>query len=397
MKLTKRVVDAAQPVQGKKVFLWDDELPGFGVSLSWLGHRPATKSYILQYRTRGRRSRRLTLGRYEVLTCEQARSDARRLLAQVAEGGDPMDERHRLRAESTLGEFAEEYLARVTAKKSKPATLSLYRHLLDRRILPEMGSRKLSAITRHDLVRLHSSMNEIPAMANQVLSLLSVLFRSAESWGLLPTGSDPCRGIPRFPAVKRRRFLSWAELERLGLALAEREHRSPAAILALRLLLLTGMRRGEVMALRWQHVDFERSVLHLPDSKTGAKDVVLGAAALQLLAEAPRESDWVHTSPRDSRTHIRDLSRIWGKIRQEIGIPDVRIHDLRHTFGSVGASAGLGLPIVGALLGHSQPSTTARYAHLADAPLRAGADLISGEIEAALSKRESAEVVELRP
>jgi integrase len=207
------------------------------------------------------------------------------------------------------------------------------------------------------------------------------MFNLAELWGLRPDGSNPRRHIRKYLEEKRERFLSAAELRRLGQVLDEMEAERvelPSAIAAVRLLLLTGCRLNEVMRLKWEHVDLTDAVLRLPESKTGAKTVQLGRAAVAVLRETERSYFNPHvivgTLPGKP---LSDLQPFWQRVRARAGLKDVRIHDLRHTFASVAVASGQGLPMIGKLLGHSQVQTTARYAHLAADPLQAAADDVS--------------------
>jgi integrase len=205
---------------------------------------------------------------------------------------------------------------------------------------------------------------------------------------LRPNSSNPCRHIEKFRERKHERFLTEAEFERLGRALAAAEREmltTPWIIAAIRLLILTGARLSEIRTLRWAEVDVERRMLRLGDSKTGKKTIHLSDAALEVLASIPRLPDnpYVICGERPG-THLVNLQKAWRRIRRLAGLDDLRIHDLRHSFASVAAAQGLSLPVIGALLGHSQPATTARYAHLAQDPLaRANAE-ISGRIVTAL-------------
>ena len=231
-------------------------------------------------------------------------------------------------------------------------------------------------------------MRATPGAANRTLALLSKMFNLAEKWGLRPDGSNPCRHIEKYPERRIDRFLSNAELADLGKVLAEDEYgrtELPSSIAAIRLLLFTGCRLSEILTLRWEHVDFENQYLRLPESKTGPKLVYLSPPALDLLSDLKREDD----NPfvilgRKPGTHQVNLRKPWGRIRKKAGLEDVRIHDLRHSFASMAVAGGLSLPVIGALLGHSQPATTARYAHLADDPLRQAANIAGGRIAAAM-------------
>ena len=209
------------------------------------------------------------------------------------------------------------------------------------------------------------------------------------------------QGVPRFPDQKNDRYLNMDEMGRLGSALAdaEKEGENPEAVAAIRLLLLSGCRKSEVLSLRWAEIDFERGVLALPDSKTGAKIVLLGAPALELLASLPRRQDNPYVLPgKKSGQHLVGLPRVWLRISKRAGLEGVRLHDLRHSFASIGASAGMGIAIVGKLLGHRDPKTTAQYAHIAHDPAKAAADSIAGSIARAMnpSGQIDATVVPLR-
>jgi integrase len=264
--------------------LWDTEVPGFGLRVRYTG----SKTYVVEYRNREQRKRRVTLGRHGRLTADQAREQARQVLARVARGEDPADERQESRSAPTLADLAARYLEQHATPKKKPASVKADGCILRLHVLPALGSRKVAALRLKDIADLHDAMREKPIQANRTLALLSKMLGLAERWGLRPPGSNPCRGIDRFPERPRERFLSSGELARLGAVLDEEEPREPFVVLAIRLLLLTGARRAEVLTLRWSEVDLERAALRLPDSKTGAKVIPLGPAALALLSSAPR-------------------------------------------------------------------------------------------------------------
>ncbi len=392
-KLTKTIIDVAKPDAKADVWLWDPELPGFGVRVFPSG----LKSFLIQYRNASAaRTRRMTIGRYGPLTPEEARTIARRKLLEVAGGEDPVQAKQDLRQELTFGEFSKLYLERHARAKKKPKSVHEDERILEDH-LSDLDAIKVSAVNRAMVAKLHAGMSGTPIMANRTVALLSKMMSLAEVWGYRPDGSNPCRGIERYKEAKRKRYLTSAEMTRLGKVLQTEETKRPVCVRGVRLLLLSGMRLNEVFTLKWSYVDFKRGALNLPDSKTGEKDVVLGGAALQLLVDVPEDKrgEWVLPSVRRKGRHIVNLNGFWEEVREAAGIKDVRIHDLRHAFGAVGAGAGLSLPMVGALLGHSQPATTARYAHLADAPLRHAADVVSGEIAAALAKKDDGKVVKM--
>jgi integrase len=394
--LTKKVCTAAKPHPTRDVTLWDDTLRGFGLRV-WPSGR---KVFVIQYRNAQGRIRRLTVGDFGRLTMEQARRDARVLLGDVDRGRDPLEERQRDRGGETVAELAARYLAEHAEAKKKPRSVAEDLRLLEKRVLPVLGRRKVADLTRADLAKLHHSLRDTPTEANRTLSLLSKMLSLAERWGLRPDASNPCRHVEKYRERKRERFLSGDELRRLGDVLAQTDHEGAemsSAVIALRLLLLTGARRSEVLTLRWAEVDLERGCLRLADSKTGAKVIPLAAPALEVLASAPRldGNPYVCCGLRPGE-HLIGLQKIWERVRRRAGLENVRLHDLRHSFASIGVAAGMGLPILGSILGHSSPATTARYAHMSDDPRHAAVEQIAGQIAAALNGRPTAEVIHFK-
>ncbi len=392
-KLTKKVVDAAKPDPDRDITQWDDSLRGFGLRI-WPSGR---KVFIIQYRNAQGRIRRLTVGDFGRLTPEEARQQARLLLAEVEKGRDPLEDRQQNRDGNTVAEFAALYLERHLIPKGKPRTVAEFRRLIEKRILPTLGKRKVADLHRADIAKLHHSMGSTPTEANRTLSLLKAMLNLAERWGMRPDSSNPCRFVERYPESKRERFLTAEEVGRLGRVLAEAESTGtelPSVPLAIRLLTLTGMRRSEVLGLRWEYVDAERSCFFLPDSKTGRKAVPVGPAVLELLARSPRlaGNPFVCAGARQGAPLV-GIDKAWKRLTKQAGLEGVRLHDLRHSFASVGAAAGLGLPLLGAILGHSNSATTARYTHLGDDPRRIGAARISGEIAASLNGHPAGEVI----
>ena len=377
-KLTKRVVDAAE-IRNTDYFLWDDELPGFGLRVMPSGR----KGYTVQFRA-GRRSRRMSLGPSTVLTCEQARNRAMALIAAAKGGDDPAAKRDAERQAVTVKELAKRFDEEHIALRVKATTGKGYRRLLDKTILPSIGNLRITDVTRADIAKLHHDQRRIPYEANRCLEVVSKMFTLAELWGLRPDGTNPRKHIKKYPEEKRERFLSQAEMRRVGEVLRDMEGEGielPSAIAAVRLLMLTGCRLGEIMNLKWEYVDLAGRALRLPDSKTGAKVVHLGQAAIDVLAKiakAPR-NPWVIVGTLPG-ARLSDLQPFWQRVRARAGLKDARIHDLRHTFASTAVAAGQGLPMIGKLLGHTQVQTTARYAHLAADPVRTAAEEVSGQI-----------------
>ncbi len=382
-RLTKRVVESVAP-RDKEFYVWDAEIPGLGLRVLPSGRR----QYIVQYRA-GRRSRRLSLGPSSILSPEQARNRALSILAEVRGGKDPAEDRDENRNALLVKELAQRFDDQHISVRLKPMTAREYRRALKKIILPKIGRMTVKNITRADIARFHHDMRSRPYQANRCLAIISKMFNVAELWGLRADGTNPTRLIPKYPERSRERFLTMAEIKHLGGTLREIEAEGkemPSAILAIRLLLYTGCRLNEIMTLKWEYVDLEAGMLHLPDSKTGAKTVYLGKPAIELLEKAPVivGNPWVITGALPG-ARLTDLQPFWQRVRARAGLEGVRIHDLRHTFASTAVAAGHSLPIIGKLLGHTQVQTTARYAHLAASPAMIAADSITSVLDQALA------------
>lgn len=423
IKISKRIVDLADCTRGRHS-LWDSELRGFGVQIEPTG----TKTYVVRYRPKGLGRdgprRFYKIGRHGDLTADEARQRAKSILGLVADGQDPAADMKSARSDHvrrrnalTVEALGAIFLREHIKARRKERTAIGYESLLRKHAYPQIGQLKAEALTRADVARLHASLKGSPHTANRVVAVLGSMYSYAQKNELVPENSNPTRGIEKFPEEGRERYLSSAELQRLGAALVEgetiglpwefdptdpkskhvprewkgqREKLDPYAAAAIRLLLLTGARLREILDLRWNYVDLERGLLFLPDSKTGKKTIVLSSAALAIvehLAEDSREgqkcSGYVIRGIEDGKPRY-DLKRPWEAIRRHAKLDGARLHDLRHTFASLGAGASLGLPIVGKLLGHSQPQTTARYAHLDADPLRRASNIIGAQIEQAM-------------
>ncbi|MEJ1933264.1 tyrosine-type recombinase/integrase [Nostoc sp. NIES-2111] len=424
-KLNRRAVDAAQPT-GRNYIVYDTDLKGFGLRVTAQGAR----SWIIEYRPgaggRGVSKRRFAFAPVSTLTAGEARRRARDLLQKIGQGFDPLSAQQDEREAMTVAEVAKEFMADHVRAKRKATTAAFYRQVLDKHVIPALGTRKAVLLTRPDIARLHRALADRPTMANRMLAVVSSMYAWAETQSLLPEGTEsPAERIEKYPERARERFLSQTELERIGAALDEgetvgfpwqaddrgprakhlakesnrRTMLSPYAAAAIRLLLLTGCRLREILHLRWEHVDFERGMLHLADAKAGRRSVVLNAPAIEVLSGLIRTGDYV-IAGEDPRKPRSDLKKPWFAVCRAAGFFEevqmkgrviqratLRIHDLRHSFASVGAGAGMGLPIVGKLLGHRRASTTQRYAHLDADPLRRASSAIGGAISEALNAR----------
>jgi integrase len=318
------------------------------------------------------------------MTAEQARQAALDALAHIRLGADPHAEKTGQRSALSVAKLIDAFMAEHGAKL-KAKTRGHYRGALAE-LVAAHGSIKAEALTRAQVAAVHSAMTETPYQANRMLAAISSLYAWAERHGHLPEGhSNPARKIRRYREEGRERFLTGEELSRLGDALRLSETLDPFPIAAIRLLILTGARLREILDAKWEQVDFERGILNLADSKTGRKPVYLSAAALEVLAGLPRLEGNPHLIPGAKHGEPRaDLKKPWAAITKAAELDGLRIHDLRHSFASIGAGASLSLPVIGRLLGHTQAATTQRYAHLADDPMRAGVERIGATISAAM-------------
>ena len=408
-KITKRVVDGAA-AKPSTYLVRDTEVKGFVLAVTPAG----AKSYAIDYRAgsgRGAPKRRFTIGKHgSPWTPEMARVEAKRLLAEVAAGRDPAAARREDRKALLFAELIDLYLAEGVTHK-KPATLKVDRGRIENHLRPLLGKLRVNTIGRADIERMQNAIvagktAEIvgngekrragslarggKGVAAQCVMLVSSIYAFAIARGLCT--DNPARGVKKAPARKVERFLSETEIARLSEALEAEAQWSgnPYPSAAIKLLLLTGCRKSEIANLMWGYIDFERQCLRLPDSKTGAKVVYLNAPARTLLQELPRLGANPRVIPAMRANSAGPaIDKVWSRVRQAAALEDVRLHDLRHSFASVGAAGGLSLPIIGALLGHKHATTTARYAHLSADPLRAANDAVGARIAAAMERRSS--------
>jgi integrase len=331
-------------------------------------------------------------------------------LGEIAKGIDPTEKRRADRDAMTIAELCDLYLAEGVTHK-KPSTLKADRGRIKHHLKPLLGRKRVDTISRADVEYLMIAVKQgktaapkpvrggrppgsIPrggaGVAAQCVTLLGTLLSFAVDRGYRK--DNPAHGVKK-PAVRKlERFLSEEEIARLSIALDEECEKSgnPYPATAIRLLLLTGCRRSEILGLQWPQVDFERQCLRLPDSKTGAKIVYLNAPALALLERLPRVSLNPHViAGVGTNGPLIGIDKIWFRVRKRAGLEDVRLHDLRHSFASVGAIGGLSLPIIGALLGHKNATMTARYAHLSADPIRAANESVGARIAAAMANKDA--------
>ena len=378
VKLTARL--ARETKAGEKdTILFDKALPGFGLRI----HPSGRKVWIVQARIEGR-SRRMVIARYVEMSLAQARRRARDLLQRIRAGDNPADDILREKRTPTVKALADEYLRRCDPywKPSGRRTVRIY---LKARILPAFGRMSLDRVGPKDVAEwFDTASRDKPGAANRAFEILRSMMYRAEEWGFRERGTNPCLGIRKNPRRNIARFLDHDELARLGKALVAHEARWPEAVAAIRLLALTGCRRGEVLNLRWR--DIRRNAIVLPDSKTGPRSVPLGKAAQELIHALPRPCvPDAFLFPRHAEgRRVWALTNCWHTVRADAKLGKVRLHDLRHTAASHAVMSGENLPLVGKLLGHRRHETTAGYAHLADAHLVKTAEKVGGLIAVAM-------------
>lgn len=378
-KLTVRTIKDVVPGP-KDIVIWDTELKGFGCKITPTGR----KTFFYYYRTSSGQQRRPAIGTFGAIQPEAARNIAKAWAAMVAQGLDPSRDRAISRAMPTVGELCDRYLDEYAEGRKAPSSIANDKRLLDKRVRPALGSRKVDAVSRAEVERLHKSLRSTPFEANRTLALISKMFSLAEQWGLRPQLTNPARGIRRYREPGRERYLSAAEVKALWSKITEAESEeaiSASAARALRLLVLTGRRVGEVLSLRWDQVDFDRDTIRFPETKTGSFVAPLSCFTKEYLRSEKRKAKtpFVCPSKRPDKALV-NLQKPWRLVRQRAGLNDVRLHDLRHSYASLGAGLGMSLPMIGRLLGHSQAATTERYAHLAQDPVREAANRIEAEM-----------------
>ncbi|MCP4183440.1 MAG: site-specific integrase [Hyphomicrobiales bacterium] len=389
-RITKRIVDSLNP----RELIWDTDISGFAVRC-----QRQSKTYALKTRVAGRQ-RWFTIGRHgNPWTPDTARKEALAILAEIASGKDPATKRDAESKIPTVQRLARRFLTEEVETKRKAATIVLYSDFLKRIVLPKLGRLRADQVRYSDIAGLHHDIRKTPLQANRVLAVLSTMFTWAERVGIRERNTNPCTDVKKYKEEKRERYLSINELDRVGDVLDQCETDksvNPFAIAAIRLLIFTGCRRDEILTLQWEFVDVESAKLNLPDSKTGKKVIHLNAPALNVLSSIPRiEGNPYVICGRNEGARLVNLRKPWIRICKLAGIEGVRLHDLRHTFASVGASGGVSLQIIGKLLGQSQIATTQRYAHLAADPVKATNEAIGQQI-ASMMKGKKAEIVPIK-
>ncbi len=419
MKLTKRSIDDLKPLPSGDLYVWDDDVAGFGLRVK----RSGVRSFMVQYRNASGVSRRITLGKFGVLTADEARKLAKAKLAEAAKGDDPAAKRSENRKAMTVRQLCRAYLEAAGknliigkgGRPKKPSTLYIDRGRIERHILPVLGGRPVRDLKTPDITRFmrdvaggktaadiktgfrgRAIVKGVPGTASRTIGLLGGILSFAVSEGII--SANPARGVKR-PADKRREIrLSADQYRALGNALAEAGSagENSTAILGVRLLALTGCRRGEIERLRWDEVDLPGRCLRLSDSKEGKSVRPLGGDVIALLAKVPREGRYVLLGAALDKPFV-GLPKAWARIVGKVNLPGLTPHGLRHAFASVAADLGYAEPTIAAMLGHATHSTTGRYVHHLDSALIAAADKVAGQIATMMmGRRTAAKIVPLR-
>ena len=364
-RLTQRRVDSLKPDE-KTLEVRDSVIRGFGVRILPSG----SKRYFLHHQDDGKRVWH-SIGDAGTMTLERARERATSLLASR-----PRDDDTAPAATTSLlfEDVADEVFQRYR-RHWKPRTLEVNLGYFRNQILPWFMGRAIGDITRPDVQRWFASLHATPEAADRSAPVLSVILRQAEVYGYRPEGSNPCTGIKRYRRRNRERFLSHDEIRRLSHALDDKREKCPLLAAIIRMLLLTGCRKSEILTLQWP--DYREDKLYLRDSKTGPRTVWLSSPARRILDELPRRGRWMFPSPRgEGHLSKGTLGHFWYAIRREAGIEDVRLHDLRHSYASIALAHGETVLTIGRLLGHSDSATTLKYTHLADAWVHEAAEAL---------------------
>lgn len=398
LKLTINVLKEASCPAGKEYETrWDNEIIGFGLR----SYPSGTKAFVFSYRLNGQK-RTIVIGKFGNLTLDQARNKAKGHAAKIANGEDPLKEK-RAKIENnkrTVSAIAEQYLEEHANKKKKPRSAARDESLFRLHILPKIGSMPITSVTRQDIKKLHHDIGETAeVIANRAIALLSKFFNLTEEWGYRAENSNPCKHVNKFREYPRERTLTDDELSRLGAALnrleAENPDRNTPLANMIRLLVYTGARLGEIINARWCDLDSDHKNLLVMESKTGRKVIPLSSHCRMILNSIkPIEGNPYILTGNGKNGRLGDIYRFWTKLLKMAEIEGLRIHDLRHNFASRGAKAGHSLYLIGSALGHSNPSTTQRYAHITETPLQQLVNTVGADIASAFSQNhKSAEVV----
>lgn len=378
-KLTKRVVESIEPHETNELLVWDSEIKGFGIRIFPSGRR----TYFVQYRNQFGETRRKKIGVHGVITADLAREEAKKLLGDVARGEDPST-KHKLIIRNTgqsMQDLADQYLLLHAKPNKAPKSYKEDMAKLKNIILKRYAHLRVDAISTLDLQKLHSDLQKTPVQANRTMALLSKMFNFAIQWGW--RSDNPTKDIKKYKEHGRDRWLNDEEVQKLLTSLNNYHNQNIAN--AIRLLVLMGARKTEVLSAKWDQIDLEKGTWtkRAPSTKQRKMEYLpVSSSVLEILRKMKTHADSPFLFPgKIPGQPLKDPKKAWNTIRNQADVPDVHIHDLRHTFASHLVSSGVSLSIVGKLLGHTQASTTQRYAHLADAPLREAAELFGNKVK----------------
>ena len=370
LRLSQRRVNTLKP-RKSAYDVRDRELQGFGVRVLPSG----SKRYFIHSQHNHSRVWKI-VGRTEVIGVDEARERARVMLASIRNGGG---EGVAVLPDTPFETVADEVFRRY-ARNWKPSTLKVNQGYYRNQILPWFQGRPIADIAARDVKQWFTSLHKTPVAADRSAPILSVIMRQAEVYGYRPEGTNPCKGIKRYRRQGRERFLSTAEMRRLGEVLAGYQVDHPQAVAIIRLLLLTGCRKGEIVTLRWRY--YREGKLFLPDGKSGPRTIWLSSAARAILDGLPRTAAWVFPSPRTKGCLSAEaVDLVWYRVRAEADLRDVRLHDCRHSYASMALAQGETVLTIGRLLGHRNPATTLKYTHLSDAMVREATDTVGTALE----------------
>jgi len=410
-KITKRTVDALRPNPDRKdVFTWDagdGAIKGFGVRMKPSG----SAAYLVQYRNKEGRTRRLVLGKVGVLTPDEARCMAGDALKAASKGGDPSAERRAVRRSITVGELCDLYLADAKTR-IKASTLAMDKSRIETHVKPLIGRYTVRSLTAADIERMKADIVAGktakarrekgrggvaaggPGVAARTLGMIGTILEFARPLKLVT--ENAARGVKKPTEGKQRRFLSLAEIAKLGATMraAEPTGENKVAIAAIRLLLMTGLRRMEALALPQAWVDGRARCIRFEDTKSGPQLRPIGAEAVKLIDAQPgrKGCPWVFPAAQGDG-HFVGLPKVLERMCDKAGLNGITLHVLRHSFAAAAAEMGFSELTIAGLLGHRVPGVTARYAHVPDSALVSAADRVSARIAAALDGREPADVL----
>jgi integrase len=375
-KLTKKFIDSLKEENLIDSVVWDTEISGFGLKITLKGK----KVFLLKYRNSLGKQCKPSIGDYGSITPEQARDIARQWKARIAEGGDPLEDKRLKKKQMSLNEFYDGYLKRSKAYK-KASSVGTDDTNYKNHLRNGLGKKLVSSISKEDVSKWYAELSDKPGAAGKTLSFLSALMNDAEKEGVRDQNSNPCKFIKKYKTNKIERYLSPSELQRLMATLDDIEKNKsmhPVIVPAIKIALLTGARKSEFLGLKWDWIDFEKSIILLPDSKTGSRPLYLSESAKQILQNVPKQKNNPYIfwglKPKD---HYHNLKKPFAKILKLASIENFRIHDLRHTHASYAVNSGQAMPIIAKLLGHSSTKTTERYAHVDFDPALQAAEAVS--------------------